>query len=265
MQANNLKISIVTVCLNAAKTIRKTIDSIVNQTVAPFEFIIIDGGSTDKTLEIIKEYGSLITHVISEKDAGISDAFNKGIRLASGDVIGILNADDWYEHDTIKLVAKKMDTADVVHGKIQYWRDGQKDYLAQGNHSLLAKEMTIHHPTVFVKKSVYNKLGGVKLDYHYAMDYELMLRFYVNNIHFVYIEEVLANMSFDGASDKNWKKAIKESYRAKIENGLPGTSSKIYYWKQLTRTFVARSFTKMGLGILLNFYRKQFALIKKTS
>jgi glycosyltransferase involved in cell wall biosynthesis len=265
MQVTDLKISIITVCLNAAKTIRKTIESVANQTVLPFEYIIIDGGSTDGTLQIIKEYGTLITKIISEKDAGISDAFNKGIRLASGDVVGILNADDWYEPTTLQLVQKNSMKGDVFHGKIQYWRGGQKDYLAEGNHYLLEKEMTIHHPTVFVKKSVYDALGNFKLDYHYAMDYELMLRFYVHNIRFVYIEEVLANMSFDGASDKNWKKAIKESYRAKTENRLPITTSKTYYWKQLTRTFVARNFTKMGLKILLNIYRKNFSIIKKAS
>jgi len=264
MQATNLKISIVTICLNAAKTIRKTIDSVVGQTVAPFEYIIVDGGSTDGTLEIIQGYGSFIT-LISEKDAGISDAFNKGIRLANGEVIGILNADDWFEPDTLSLVSENIGKSDVAHGKVQYWRGLQKDYLAEGNHSLLEKEMTIHHPTVFIKKSVYDSLGSFKLDYRYAMDYELMLRFYVNNIRFVYIEEVLANMSFDGTSDKNWNKAIKESYRAKTENGLSIITSKIYYWKQVTRTFIARSFTKMGFGILLDFYRKNFALIKKAN
>ncbi len=265
MQVTDLKISIITVCLNAAKTIRKTIESVANQTVLPFEYIIIDGGSTDGTLEIIKEYGSLITHVISEKDAGISDAFNKGIRLASGDLIGILNADDWLEDDTLRLVAENIKEGDVVHGKVQYWRGEKKDYLAEGNHLLLGKEMTIHHPTVFVKKSVYDSLGGFKLDYRYAMDYELLLRFHIKNVRFIYVNEILTNMAFDGASDKNWKKAIKESYRAKTENGLPIANAKMYYWKQLSRTFVARSLTKLGLGILLDFYRKNFALIKKAS
>lgn len=96
-----MKISIVTPCYNAAKTIVRTMDSVLAQTVSPFEYIIIDGGSTDGTVEIAKSHPA-VTYVISEKDKGIADAFNKGIALSSGDAIGIINSDDWYEPEAIE-------------------------------------------------------------------------------------------------------------------------------------------------------------------
>lgn len=260
-----MKISVITVCLNASSTLRRTIESVLNQTRKVDEYIIVDGGSTDGTLEIIKSYGPAISTWISEKDKGISDAFNKGIALATGDWIGILNADDWYEPTTLQLIEEHGHEVEVLHGIIQYWTKGEKDYRAEGYHDLLKSEMTVHHPTVFVKRSVYNECGVFRLDYRYAMDYELVLRFYLAGKKFGYVPHVLANMSFDGASDRHWKKATRESKEAKIVNGLPQSNARLYYWKQMIRTSVARTLKKSGLSILLNAYRKRFSLVKKTT
>lgn len=258
-----MKITVITVCLNASASIRRTIESVLAQTRKADEYILVDGGSTDGTLEIIKEYRNAITLWISEKDKGISDAFNKGIALATGDWIGILNADDWYEPTTLEMVERHAATADVLHGKIQYWIGFQKDYLAEGNQDFLESEMTIHHPTVFVKAETYKECGNFRLDYRYAMDYELVLRFYKAKKKFVYIPVVLANMSFEGASDKNWRKATQESREAKIANGISSIVAYSYYFKQIARTTVARRLKKMGLSSLLKAYRKRFALVKK--
>lgn len=260
-----MKISIVTVCLNASTTIRKTIQSVLNQSRKADEYIIIDGGSTDGTLDIIKEYGTFVTHIVSEKDKGISDAFNKGIQLATGDFIGILNADDWYEPSTLHLVETYGKGADILHGKIQYWRGAEKDYLAEGNHHFLAKEMTIHHPTVFIRKKVYGQLGAFRLKYRYAMDYDLVLRFYLAGQRFEYIPLILANMAFDGASDTNWHNAIRESLLSKVENGISPLQAYTYYYKQIIRTFMARTMKKAGLSSFVTFYRKRFSMVKKVS
>jgi len=260
----NLTISVITVCLNASSSIRRTIESVIHQTRKPFEYIIIDGGSTDGTLEIIHEYRDCISHLVSEKDKGISDAFNKGIQLCSGDVIGILNADDWYESETLQRVADHMGEGDLLHGKLQYWRNGKKDYLAEGNHLKLSKEMTIHHPTIFVRKILYQECGLYRVDYKYAMDYELALRFFLKSKRFVYVPETLANMSFNGASDMNWNKAIRESKYAKLDNGLDRISSYIYYMKQIFRSYIARLLKRLGLNRALKMYRKHFALVRKT-
>ena len=99
-----MKISVITVCFNSEKTIARTIESVINQHYSDLEYIIIDGGSKDKTVEIINKYRNELSYFISEPDQGISDAFNKGIRVASGDIIGIINSDDWYENGTFKLV-----------------------------------------------------------------------------------------------------------------------------------------------------------------
>lgn len=258
------KLSVVTVCFNAVSCLEKAIVSVLNQNYPNLEYIIIDGGSTDGTLGIIHQYESQITYWVSEPDKGISDAFNKGIAKATGDIVGILNADDWYEQNTLQLIADNFYKGDVLHGKMQYWRGDQKDYLVEGNHTLLFKEMTIHHPTVFVRKSVYDRLGTFEIDFNYAMDYELLLRFVSKSIPFHYIPEVLANMSFAGTSDRNWDKAIKESKKAKLKNGLSKTESEIYYWKQITRTFIARKLKEIGLDGIVGFYRKHFAMLRKT-
>jgi glycosyltransferase involved in cell wall biosynthesis len=258
------KISVVTVCFNAASCLEKAIVSVLNQNYPNLEYIVIDGGSTDGTLGIIHQYESQITCWVSEPDKGISDAFNKGIAKATGDIIGILNADDWYEPNTLQIIAANFHNGDVLHGKMQYWRDNRKDYLVEGNHALLLKEMTVNHPTVFVKKSVYNRFGTFKIDFRYTMDYEMLLRFFLKGIHFLYIPEVVANMSFAGTSDRNWDKAIKESRKAKLDNGLAKIETEVYYWKQLTRTFIARGLKEMGMEGIVGFYRKHFAMLRKT-
>lgn len=257
------KISIITICYNAGRTLERAMQSVISQQYPLLEYIIIDGGSTDATMDIVRNNSSHLAYWVSEPDKGISDAFNKGIKKATGDIIGLLNADDWFQPNTFQLVSQHFAKADVLHGKMQYWTNGQKEYMVEGNHTLLPKEMTLNHPTVFVKKEVYAKWGVFNTDYRFAMDYDLLLRFYMHDVSFFYINEVLTNMSFEGVSDKYWKRATKESKRAKIANGLPRIAAELYCVKQLSRTFIARGFKQIGLGKVLAFYRKHFALLKK--
>src|SRR6187399_1640486 len=152
---NKPLVSIITVAYNADPFIEKTIQSVLSQTYSPIEYIIIDGGSTDNTVNIIKGYSNRIAYWCSEKDNGISDAFNKGLSKATGDIIGIINADDWYENDTVERVVNDFGNSDIVYGDLQIWKGKQKDFIQKGDHSLLTREMTVNHPTVFVKKSCY--------------------------------------------------------------------------------------------------------------
>src|SRR5450432_1041994 len=144
-------ISIITIVFNGERHLEQTIQSVLDQTYSNLQYIIIDGGSTDQTINIIKKYEKDIYFWISEKDKGISDAFNQGIARATGDIIGIINADDWYEPTAIERVAGEMCEADICYGDNQLWKHERSEIIQKGNLKLLSKEMTINHPTVFMK------------------------------------------------------------------------------------------------------------------
>ena len=226
-----MKVSIITVSYNSAETIKDSIESVLNQTYKNIEHIIIDGNSTDGTIEIIKSYGNKIHKFISEPDNGIYDAMNKGINLASGNIIGILNSDDFYfDNNIIAKVMNEFRTQDVdsVFGDliyidknntdniIRYWKSQQykKNLFQNGWHPA--------HPTFFVKREIYEKYGNFNLDFLIASDYELMLRFLEKHkITSSYIPEILVKMRTGGESNRiqNIFQANIESYKAwKINN-----------------------------------------------
>lgn len=263
-------VSVVTVVYNGAAYLERAMLSVWAQDYPEVEYIIIDGGSTDGTLDIIRRHEDKLAAWVSEPDRGISDAFNKGIAKSTGHLVGILNADDWYEPQAIsRAVQAFLDGAEVIHGNQQYWLpDGQggvtKDFTFTADQSKLPLEMTINHPTVFVARDVYQDLGLFRLDMRYAMDYELMLRFWLGHKRFVHIPVIQANMQLDGASDQNWPKAYYESYLAKRINGIGWGSAYPYYLKMMIRTTVARLLPSLGLGAVLIWFRSKFALTAKT-
>lgn len=201
-------ISIITPCLNSERTIRQTIESVLHQTYKNIEYIIIDGGSADGTVEIIEEYRSQFhgsMRYVSEPDHGIYDAMNKGIALATGDVIGILNSDDWYEPDVLKEVRKCFQDphTEVIYGNLNLIdKNGQVKILMPSDIEKLRYEMEIPHPTVFIRKEVYEKYGAFEKKYKIAADYELMLRLYVKGVNFIYKNIVFANFRMGGISSQ---------------------------------------------------------------
>lgn len=228
-----MKVSIITVTYNSAETLESTIQSVITQSYMNTEFIIIDGGSTDNTLDIIKKYKDSISVVVSEKDKGLYDALNKGIDLATGDVIGILHSDDFYinEHVLSKYVKLFEDkNCDAVYSDLYYVkRDNTEKIIRKwksGNYkpySFLNGWMP-PHPTFFVKKEVYNRLGKFNLEFKTAADYELMLRFvHKNKIELSYLPEYTVKMRAGGksnASVQNRVNANLEDRKAWELNGL---------------------------------------------
>jgi glycosyltransferase involved in cell wall biosynthesis len=259
-----MKISIITIVLNDETNIAKTIQSIINQKNKNIEYIIIDGKSKDNTIPIINQYKKHIDIFISEKDNGISDAFNKGIEVSTGDIIGFINSGDFLEDSSIYTIYNefKKNNIDILYGKTQYWQNNKKMYTYRANHKYLKQFMSINHPSVFVKKDIYNKYGLFDKSYKYAMDYELMLRFYINNANFKYINKTLSNMSLGGISDKNWEKTYKESYLIRkkyIQNHL----LYIKYIYQVTKRHISNNLYNIGLENIITFYRKYISTIKK--
>jgi len=205
------KISIITVVYNAQNTIERSINSVLGQNFKNIEYIIVDGGSTDGTREIIENYREKINGFISEPDKGIYDAMNKGIALATGDVIGTINADDYFaDNDVLYNIAKvfaEQDTA-ILYGNLDYidindkivrkWRSGKY------SKGMFNWGWMPPHPTFYCKKSLFEKLGVYKLDYGSAGDYELMLRFiHLNDISAYYLNMVLIKMVVGGVSNKS--------------------------------------------------------------
>jgi glycosyltransferase involved in cell wall biosynthesis len=206
-----MKVSIITVAYNSSKTIKETIDSVITQSYKNIEYIIVDGASTDGTVELVKSYGSQIAKFVSEKDKGIYDAINKGISMATGDIVGILNSDDVYTHkDIIKNIVDTFEQkgVDAVYGDLQYvspednskvvryWKSGSY------NRNKFIYGWMPPHPTFFVKREVYEQYGTFDLSLKSAADYELMLRFlYKNSISAAYIPEVMVWMKTGGQSN----------------------------------------------------------------
>lgn len=221
------KISIITVCFNSEKTIEDTIQSVLQQSYSNIEYIILDGLSTDRTMDIIKKYEDQISTIRSEKDEGMYDAINKGIQLASGEVIAILNSDDFYiNENTIANVMQtfKISKADSVYGDLFYVDSVETDKIKRYWKSGKFKASNFlygwmpPHPSFFVKKKIYEQNGNFNLSLKSAADYELMLRFlYKNRISTYYLNKVLVKMRVGGMSNvsfKNRLRANKEDKKA---------------------------------------------------
>lgn len=202
------KVSIITTSFNSGRTIARTIESVFQQTYANIEFIIIDGGSNDSTVSIIASYTAKFNgrmRYISEPDRGMYDAMNKGIAQSTGELIGILNSDDWYEPDAVaSMVEQYLKTpGSVMYGILRYVENERETMLYRMHHDSLREGM-ITHPTCFVPKSVYDRYGMFNTAYRLSSDYELMLRFQKNNVPFTPLDKIVANFSFGGRSTVNY-------------------------------------------------------------
>jgi glycosyltransferase involved in cell wall biosynthesis len=220
-------ISIVTVCFNSAKHIEDALRSIDEQSYSNIEHLVVDGASSDPTLDIVTAYAKPSRYVLSEPDAGIYDAMNKGIRLAAGDVIGFLNSDDFYAStDALAKVAKVFEdpTVDVCYADLCYVRQDQPDHMVRFWQSspfrpgLFRTGWCPPHPTFFARRQVYERLGGFDLGYRMANDVELMARFLeVHRVKSRYLPELLVKMRVGGASNSNWSAVLlqnREIWRA---------------------------------------------------
>jgi glycosyltransferase involved in cell wall biosynthesis len=213
-----LRITIITVSYNSEKTLNTTLKSVQNQNYRNIEHIIVDGASSDKTLSIVKKFAH-IKKIISKKDKGIYDAMNKGLKIATGDIIGFLNSDDFYTSNNIlsRVAAIFKDNssldacyADLIYVNpintnkiIRFW---QSSKFVSG---LFAKGWCPPHPTFFVRRSVYERFGNFDLNYYIASDVELMMRFLeVQKINARYIPELWIKMRLGGITNKNFKNIL---------------------------------------------------------
>ena len=224
-----MKISIITISFNANDTIEKTLKSVVGQSYKNIEHLIIDGGSKDNTLEICNSFPH-VSKITTEPDRGVYDAFNKGIKLATGDVLGFLNADDtFYNENSIQDIvdAFSNNETDIVYGNLNYVNEESKvirNWISKPYEKGLVKKAWMPaHPTFYCKKEVYDRLGGYNDSFKIAGDFELCLRFLeINNIPSFYLNKKIVKMLVGGISNSGLKSKLtifKEELRAfKINN-----------------------------------------------
>ncbi len=233
MEPANPKISVITAVYNNRSTIRDTLESVLGQTYDHVEYIVIDGESDDGTLEIIEGYEERLDTFVSEPDDGIYSAFNKGVQRSSGDIVGILNADDFYANERVlaRVVEAFAETdADCVYGDlvyvdeedpekvVRYWESGEYDP------ERLRNGWMPPHPTFFVRQTLYEQYGGFSKDLDISADYELIIRLlYRHGADAAYIPETLVRMRTGGASNASIGQRLRshmQDYRAWLKNGF---------------------------------------------
>ena len=228
-----MHISIITVCLNSASTIGDALESVGKQTFREIEHIVVDGVSTDGTQKIVSDFTPNLARLISEPDRGLYDAMNKGMAVATGDIIGYLNSDDVFaDSDVLQKVARVFadENVDACYGDLVYVRQDDMSRVVRYWRSrpyspgLVERGWMPAHPTFFLRQSILQKLGGFDIRYRYQSDYELMVRLFLKErISAVYIPEVMVRMRTGGHTNRSIRNIVKgnlEAYRACRENGI---------------------------------------------
>ena len=198
-------VTVITPCFNSEKTIRRTIESVLNQTYQNIEYLIIDGASTDKTVEIAKSYEEAFggrMKIFSEPDEGIYYAMNKGIGLAQGELIGIVNSDDYYEPTAVENMVEHRSESDyqILYGFERILQEGREVSICFFHHDNLKNKM-ITHPTCFVTKKLYEDKGKFNTSYRFSADYEFMLRMQADKeVEFTPVYQLISNYALGGAS-----------------------------------------------------------------
>lgn len=222
-----MKISIITVCYNSEKTIEDTIQSVLNQSYKNFEYIIVDGKSSDSTLDIINKY---LTDdrikLISEKDKGLYDAMNKGIAMSTGDIVATLNSDDvLYDNNIFQTVIDNYDdNTDILYADVLYCDENLnktiRDYISGKKTS---DYWIPAHPSMYVRKEVYESLGTYNIQYKVTADYDFVVRCNVHNIRYKYLRQYFVKMRYGGASNglKGYTTNFFESFKVLKRNGIP--------------------------------------------
>ena len=244
----SLKVSIITTTYNSASTVRDTLESVREQDYPHIEHILVDGRSTDNTVDVIHAFPH-VAQCVSEEDQGLYDAINKGIRMSTGDVVGILNSDDFFPaRDVVSSIVRAFETqkVDAVYGDIAFVKPDNlhkivRYYSSNKFHPRkFARGYMPAHPSFYAKRSCFEQLGYYQLDYKIAADFELLMRFFVNkNIKTYYLEKVFVYMRTGGVSNKNALSRYilnKEIIKACKENGVRTNMVKLSF-KYLSKVF----------------------------
>ncbi len=242
------KISIITITYNSEATLEETIQSVLMQAYPYLEYIIVDGLSTDGTMDIVNRYRSQISTIICEKDHGISEAFNKGIKVATGDIIGILNSDDVMLPNALMKVAEYYDAAtDVYRGNTIIWND-HTGFMAREIPSMHLSQIPftakVSHQGMFITPQAYRQYGLYKEDIRFPMDLELLLRFYLAGAKMKQMDVDVAKFRMGGATNTPITKKKQDYMNVVLYNGGKQWQATVYYLFLYTRDLFKRILTK---------------------
>jgi glycosyltransferase involved in cell wall biosynthesis len=254
-------VSIITVSMNSAKYLREAMQSVVFQDWADLEYIIVDGGSVDGTVEIIREFadGDPRIRWISEKDEGISDAFNKGLSMARGDLIGFLNSDDTYAPGALRAVAEVFlhnSEKDVFHGDMVRFSGSTPLYTVVAGRmgDNIWHEMPLNHPATFVTRKAFAAVGEFDRSLRLAMDYDLVLRLYLAGCRFHHIPAVLARMRYGGASDDRFVDVRREVVALTVAKGYPPLKAWWWFAFGVSKGYLKNLLRRCGLNRLIRLH-----------
>ena len=250
------KISIITITFNSENTVEETIKSVIAQEYPNLEYIIIDGASTDGTLEVVNRYRDKIAKIVSEPDKGISDAFNKGIKHATGEIVGIINSDDILLPGALQAVADAYEEGiGVYRGNIFIW-DSKSDTRIKAVPSMkfplhTYKKRIVCHQGTFVAKSVYEKYGAFKTHFRFMMDVDLLIRLYEAGVKFKYIPTELAMFRLGGVTSSSFLKKTGELERLFRENGAGWLYAKSHVILFTITNSILTVLRSLGLGVII--------------
>jgi glycosyltransferase involved in cell wall biosynthesis len=267
------KVTLITVTLNACRTLETTIESVQAQTFGDIEHVVVDGGSNDGTIELLQAALRPQDYWISEPDRGISDAFNKGVALAAGELIEFVNADDWLSPDQVEIAVCGLAStgADFVFGDVIFYRGGRPDfrYVGEPNYakSIRRRMPALNHATALVRRDAFERVGLFDLRYRCAMDYDWFLRLHLAGGRGVYLPDLVGHMNYDGVSNAAYLRTSREveaiavahghnRHLARLESAarmlktsigrqLKGPARPLY---RLIRSHINRSYSPLGAG-----------------
>lgn len=264
----NPLVSVITICLNAEKTLEQTIQSVINQTYNPIEYLIIDGGSTDSTLDIVRKYDNRIDYWVSEPDNGTSDAINKGIQVSRGELIGILCADDFYEQDALETIIGHYSsvTPKIYHGDMTRIdvHTGEKTFLLKPPDDLrkLFQGCVINMPATLANQRIFEKHGLFNSAYKISNDHEFLLRVFSAGVEFEYIPQNITFMREGGMSHKNYIRGCRESFNLTVKYGYPVPKALLVILIKFMKTAVDRGLARWCPCLLRPYRSLQFLSLK---
>ncbi len=267
---DNPLVSIITICLNSEKTLAQTIQSVINQTYNPIEYLIIDGGSTDSTLDIIRKYDDQIDYWLSEPDDGTSHAINKGLQLSRGELIGILCADDFYEQDAVQTIIGNYsaDTPKIYHGNMTRIdvQTGEKTFIVKPPDDLerLFQGCVVNTATAFVDRRVFEKHSLFDHRYKLANDHEFLLRVFLAGVEFEYIPRNITFMRDGGMSQKNYIRASRERFNLSVYYGYAVPKALFVFLATFLKKAVERRIAKWCPFLLKPYCSFKFLSLKSS-
>jgi glycosyltransferase involved in cell wall biosynthesis len=247
-RAQRPRVTLITVAFNARRTIGQTIDSIHSQRFTDLEHVVVDGGSDDGTVKLLRTKLRPQDYWISEPDFGISDAFNKGIALAAGELIQFVNADDWLSPDQVEVAVRSLDStgADFVFGDVIFYRGGRPDFRYAGEpnyaNAIRRRMPALNHATALVRRDTFARIGLFDLRYRCAMDYDWFLRLHLAGGRGFYLPELVGHMNHDGVSNTDYLRTFCEVEAIAVAHGRNRHVARLERAARMVKTSIGRQF-----------------------